>query len=110
MSEYGSLPPELEPVANHILFQFEDEIDKSRRSTFKEKTDWGFEMQGSVEETTTLGRWAYIIGLGPDVDEGFSIGQKILIEKLMWTKTVDYNGLKFARTDDTQVIAVQETE
>ncbi len=110
MSEIDILPPELEPVANHILFQFEDEIDKSRRSTFKEKTDWGFELKGSVDETLEHGRWARIIGLGPDVDEDFFVGQKILIEKLMWTKTVDYNGLKFARTDDTQVIAVEESE
>lgn len=104
------LPPELEPVANHILFQFEDEIDRNRRSTFKETTDWGFEMKGSVEETTSYGRWAIIIGLGPEVMEDLRIGQKILIEKLMWTKTVDYNGLKFARTDDSHVIAVEESE
>lgn len=110
MTEAPILPPELEPVANHVLFQFEHEIDAGRRGTFREKTDWGFDLGTSVQETTSKSRWAVIIGLGPDADEELFVGQKVLLEKLMWTRTVDYNGLKFARTDDTHVLAVQESE
>lgn len=102
-------PSELEPIDNHILFQFDDELDKDRRNTFKEATDWGFVIRGSIQETTRLGRWGRIVALGPEaVEDGFDVNQRILIAPLAWTRVVEYKGITFARTDSNQILAVDE--
>lgn len=104
-------PSELEPIDNHILFQFDDELDKDRRNTFKEITDWGFTIRGSIEETTRLGRWGRIVALGPEaISDGFSIGQRVLIAPLAWTRVVEYKDVTFARTDSNQILVVDERE
>ena len=103
-----ALPSELEPIADHILFQFQEEIDKGRNFTFKNKTDWGFELPAVIDDTTKKPRWVVIIGLGPDVPDEFHIGQRVLLDALKWTRQVDYKGLQFARTDPAQVLAVDD--
>lgn len=102
------LPSELEPVANHILFQFEDETDLARKGSFKKQTDWGFELPTQLDDTTKSPRWVVIIGLGPDVSEEFHVGQKVLVDALKWTRVVDYKGVRFARTDPDQILAVDD--
>ena len=104
-----TLPSELEPVANHILFQFEDEIDLARKGAFKSKTNWGFQLNSQLDDTTKSPRWVVILGIGPDVpEEEFHVGQKVLVDALKWTRVVDYKGLRFARTDPDQVLAVDD--
>lgn len=104
----AALPPDLLPVANHVLFQFNDEIDKSRNSSFKEKTKWGFELAASYTDSSKKPRWVTIIGLGPDAAEEFHVGQVVLVDALKWTRVVEYNGVEFARTDDKNIIAVDD--
>ena len=103
-----SIPSELQPIADHILFQFLEETEKHGHNLFKEKTGWGFQMKSSHEDTTKTPRWVEIIGLGPDVPEEFHIGQTVLVAPLMWTRQVDYKGLQFARTDPDQILAVDD--
>ena len=102
------LPAELQPVANHVLFQFVDEIDKNNRSAFKEKTSWGFQVPSSHTDSSKNARWVTIIGLGPDASDDFHIGQMVLVDALKWTRVVEYNGVEFARTDDKNIIAVDD--
>jgi hypothetical protein len=97
---------DLEPIANHVLFEFLDDFFAS--GTFKKKTDWGFELAGTHEDTTQSPRWGKIIGLGPDVSDEFHIGQEVLIAPLRWTRRVEYKGLTFARTDPDNIIAVAD--
>jgi hypothetical protein len=104
----SELVAELEPIADHILFQFLDETEKGGHNLFKNKTDWGFELVSTHEDTTKIPRWAKIIGLGPDVPEYHHVGQVVLIEALRWTRQVDYKGLEFARTDPDQILAVDD--
>lgn len=104
-----TLLSELDPIANHILFQFEDETDAARKGAFKNKTNWGFELPTHLDDTTKVPRWVVIIGLGPDVSkDDFHVGQKVLVDALKWTRVVDYKGLRFARTDPLQVLAVDD--
>jgi len=103
-----TLPSELEPIANHVLFQFQDDVDAAQRGVFKNKTKWGFELPSRIDETTKLPRWVTIIGLGPDVSEELHVGQKVLVDALKWTRIVDYKGLRFARTDPEQILAVDD--
>ncbi len=102
------LPSELEPIANHILFQFQEEIDRRRNSAFKNKTDWGFELPSVIDDTTQKPRWVIIIGIGPEVSDEFHIGQRVLLDALKWTRQVDYKGLQFARTDPDNILAVDD--
>lgn len=102
------LPKDLQPIANHILFQFNDEIDKNRRFSFKEKTNWGFEIRGDHETASKMARWVTIIGMGPDVSDEFHVGQVVLVDALKWTKLVEYDGVEFARTDETHILAVDD--
>ena len=102
------LPSELEPIANHILFQFQEEIDRGRNSTFRNKTNWGFELPTQVDDTTKKPRWVIIIGLGPEVSDEFHVGQRVLLDALKWTRQVEYKGLQFARTDPAHILAVDD--
>ena len=103
-----TLPDELEPIADHILFCFFEETENHGHRFFKNKTDWGFEVFSSPDDTTKTPRWVEIIGLGPDVPEEFHVGQRVLVEPLKWTRQVEYKGLQFARTDPDQIIAVDD--
>ena len=103
-----SLPKELEPVSNHILFQFADETNKSDKGSFKRVTDWGFEMGATIDDTTKTPRWVEILGIGPDVSDEFHVGQIVLVDALKWTPQVEYEGVQFARTDDSNILAIDE--
>lgn len=102
------LPQELEPVSDHILFQFIEETERSQKGAFRNKTTWGFELAMSYDDTTKTPRWVEIIGLGPDVPKDFHVGQVVLVAPLRWTQQVEYNGVKFARTDDKNILAVDD--
>jgi len=104
----NTLPEELEPIANHILFQFVEETFKSQKGAFQNKTDWGFEVKVNIDDTTKSPRWVKIIGLGPDVKD-LHIGQVVLVEPLKWTRQSEYKGIEFARTDDRYILAIDET-
>ncbi len=103
-----SLPQELEPVSNHILFQFMDETNRSDKGAFKNKTEWGFQLASTIDDTTKTPRWVEIIGTGPDVSDEFHVGQVVLVDALKWTPQVEYEGVKFARTDDRNILAVDD--
>lgn len=101
-----TLPSDLEPIADHILFQFLDDIHSG--GLFKNKTDWGFEMVASTDDTSQTPRWAKIIGMGPDVPDYHHVGQHVLIKPLSWTRRVNHGGIEFARTDPDQILAVDD--
>lgn len=102
------LPTELEPISNHILFQFLDETNAGDKGAFVEQTDWGFHLGSSLDDTTKAPRWVEIIALGPEAPDYFHVGQIVLVEPLQWTRQVEYDGVTFARTDADQIIAVDD--
>lgn len=109
MYNYDPLPEELEIIDNHIVFQFVEEVDRNRKGAFKEITDWGFELGTSIEDTTKKSRWVIVIGVGPEAaEEGFAPGDKVLVQNLMWTRVVEYKGIRFARTDTKHILAIEE--
>ncbi len=96
---------DLEPISNHVLFQFIEESGHGENRLFKSKTDWGFDLGSSHKDTTKEPRWVKIIGLGPEVPDEFHVDQVVLIEPLRWTRQVEYKGVQFARTDPNQILA-----
>lgn len=103
----------ISPIRNHILFQFEDEYIRSGQAGgahFKDKTDWGFELgtMDSYDRSSKAPRWGRIIAVGHEVCDEIQPGMRVLIEALMWTNAVEFEGDVYWRTDSDQVLAIDE--
>ena len=103
----------IEPIRNHILFQFEDDhiqAGAQGKSHFREKTKWGFEIgfTSAYDSTAKHPRWGRVLFIGKDVINDIKPGMLILIDSLKWTAGVNFNGGKVWRTDDKQVLAVNK--
>lgn len=97
----------LEALHNHIIFTFNDDSAKHMGITqFQEKTEWGFEFVTS-EDSTSKARWGVVHAIGPKVTD-VKIGDNILISPLKWTTEFEIDGVKYSRTDEDQVLAVEE--
>lgn len=102
----------IKAIRNHIVFQFEDSIVRKssfgkERKQFGEKTDWGFEMS-DYDDGTKAPRWGIVVSIGHEVTSDVQIGDKILIDALKWTESVQLNGESYWRTDDSCVLAIDE--
>ncbi len=93
----------LTPLFDSILFIFVDDL---RKGFFQEKTDWGFELQASPDNSTKSGRWGKVVAVGPDVSDDVDSGTFIFVEPLMWTKGIKHDGVEVWKTDVTKVLAV----
>lgn len=99
---------QLKPLHNSIIFQFLDDVVIRRGVTqFQEKTNWGFQIS-SYDESCKKPRWGVVLAVGPTVDKSITVGTKILIEALKWTESHEHEGIKFWRTNDEQVMAIDE--
>lgn len=94
----------LKPLNSDILFVFIDELINGK---FVETHD-RFYIPQSEESTVKRPRWGKVIALGPKVDKEIILGSKILIENLMWTRGLDYQGIKIWKTDDSKVLGIEE--
>ncbi len=104
--------PSLRAIRNHVIFQFEDDVvrksDTGRdRSQFSETTDWGFEIS-NYDEGAKHPRWGIVTAIGPDVIEEVKVGGRVLIEALRWTDPVTFNSEKYWRTNDSEIMGIDE--
>lgn len=96
-------------LRNGIVFQFEEKVTKSKKSTFEEATDWGFQLNNDFDESAKKSRWGIIVAAGDEViDEGLVPGARILIEALAWTNGFDVDGETYWKTDESKVLAIDE--
>jgi co-chaperonin GroES (HSP10) len=91
------------PLRNKFYFQFED---GATRLGFQEKTAAGVILPVS-QETAKNSRWGIVTAIGKDVKE-FAVGDKVLIESMMWTNVINYSSERFWMSDEDKVIAVLE--
>lgn len=84
---------DIKPIGKNIAFQFLHGIGFSSGTfTAKSQTAWGFEYKVSTANTVQPPRWAKVIAVGPDVNEGIpddqriEVGKYILIDPMMWTE------------------------
>lgn len=108
MSETTNVFDDIEVLEGFILFQFEDEIDRGNHNAFLETTKSGIILRSNIDESVNLARWGVVVAIGPKVDNDITIGTKILIDALKWTKVSTFNGEKFARTENDHVLAIAE--
>ena len=100
----------LRPLHKHILFQFVDDCARTihNQRHFREQTDWGFEIQGqeAFDISMKTARWGTVVAVGDEVTE-ISPGDEILIEPLMWSNGISFEGETIWQTDITKVLATR---
>jgi co-chaperonin GroES (HSP10) len=93
----------LRPLGNSIMFRFLDHTGGAK-GAFTETHKSGIIIP-TTNSTQRSARWGEVVSVGDKVD-GVSVGDFILIEPLMWSFGVSFNGEKIWKTDDTKVLAV----
>lgn len=101
-------------IRNHIIFKFERERVRAADGTrmqFKEETNWGFDL-GKADQgfdvATKEAQWGIVTSTGHKVRE-IKSGDRVLIEPLKWTIGIDVDGNTYWRTDESCILAVDET-
>lgn len=91
-------------IHNDILFQFKDRVNS--KGQFEEGQSYGgIILNANHSDSAKKPRWVKIVSLGPDVnDELRTSGIELLVEHLMWTPGVKYEGQSYWKTDDTKVL------
>ncbi len=108
MTETINTFDDIEVLQGFILFQFEDEIDTANRGAFRKTTESGIILRSNVDESMKTSRFGVVVAVGPDVDDDITVGARILIDALKWTRVSTFHGEKFARTDNDHVLAIAE--
>lgn len=94
----------LRAIRNHIIFEFLDGLDS--KNQFTQTTESGIQIAGHFDASAKEPRWAKVLAVGPEVSEELTeAGCEVLIDNLRWTEGVVFEGQKFWRTDDKQVLA-----
>lgn len=99
---------DVDVLKEFIVFQFEDEVDSGNRNTFKETSQGGIILKSSFDDGTKKPRWGKVIALGPEVMDDIKIGSRVLVAPMMWTKISTYKGERFARTQESHILAIEE--
>jgi co-chaperonin GroES (HSP10) len=95
----------LNPIHKDVVFQFEEGVSAS--GTFKEKTDWGFEIKEDATQGGDSHRIVNVIATGPEC-VNVQAGMKVVVEALMWTNQFDVNGSQYWKTDESKIIAIMD--
>jgi co-chaperonin GroES (HSP10) len=92
----------VEAIANHIIFQFVDEIVGGQ---FRTTSESGIIVElGNHESSSGRGRWGKVLSKGPRVSDQVKEGEYVFIEKLMWTAHVTLNKEKLWMTTEEKVL------
>ena len=92
----------LRALQNGILFQFLDEVGTT---TFNNKTDSGI-IYKSFDHDTKTPRWAKVVSVG-DMVKYIKVDDEILIAPLRWTDGIEYDGQKYWKTIEEEVLLVR---
>lgn len=85
---------------NTILFQFEDATNNKGEFESSHSSIW---LKASFDESAKRPRWGIVTSAGPDCDD-VQPGDRILIPALRWNIGVPFNGQKYWKTDDKQIV------
>lgn len=89
---------------NKVVFKFVEDI---ANGAFKNKTDWGFQLKQDPAGDIKKPRWGLVEKIGPDVTL-VKEGEYVLIEPLMWTLKLIYEGDEFWYTNEEKILAHSE--
>lgn len=94
----------IKALHDSIIFSFEDAISNGR---FMEKTASGLYLGFVKEDSASAPRYGRVAAVGPRVVE-VKVGQRVLIEALMWSDAFVVNGVKYWKTAEEKVMAIDE--
>ena len=99
----------LRALRNGIVFQFE-EATTNNKGQFRETTKSGIYLGSNFDESAKKARWGIVNFVGNEViDEGIVPGVRILVDALKWTKGFVVEDEKFWKTDEDNVLAVDDS-
>lgn len=96
----------IKALGQGIIFRFEDSITGGK---FDQVTTAGIVVVNDLKDTLERPRWGVVTSVGRDVrEEDVKVGQRILVESLKWTESVQHEGSKYWRTNLENVLAVED--
>lgn len=95
----------LKALNDRIIFKF---VQETVGGKFVEKTKSNFVIIEGADKQLKAPRWGIAYKVGKDVSEDIKEGTYILIENLMWTEHVVFEGEKMWTTAEEKVIAVSD--
>jgi hypothetical protein len=97
----------LKPLSNYFLFKF---VNTTRAGKFVERNSGQIILTNkNIDQQGKYARFGEVTAVGKDVKD-FTIGDIVLIEPLMWTQEIVYNGESIWKSDDTKVLGIAEAE
>jgi hypothetical protein len=95
-------------ITDGIIFRFEEQIKTGMQSgTFKEQTEWGFDLGANFDSTSKKSRWCIVVSNGPDIkDPDIKPGARIFVEALKWTNVFYHNNIQYWKTDESCVMLI----
>lgn len=94
----------IQALRDTIIFSF---VDRVYHGTFVENTASGLYLGFVKEDSAKAPRFGIVKAIGPLVKE-VNVGDKILIEALMWTDAYTIDGVKYWNTESSKVMAISE--
>lgn len=91
---------------NNILFRFLDPVN-SKGEFVRQDTSFGLALLPGFDNSAKQPRWCEVLSVGPEVKD-VAIGDWILLPALRWTERVEYEGSKFWKTNEEQVVVVRK--
>ena len=95
----------LKAINDRIIFKF---VQDTTGNMFHEKTKSGFIIIEKADKQLKTARWCQVYKIGKEVSEEIYPGLYILVENLMWTQHLLFEGEKFWTTTEEKVLAVSD--
>lgn len=100
-------PSELGAINNQIIFNF---VEDTTHGHFNSKSAGGILMVEHGHHQVDYSRWGRVLGVGPDAQDEFAVGDLVLIENLRWTSEFIVNDVSYWITTDTEILAKWDDE
>jgi co-chaperonin GroES (HSP10) len=95
----------LTTTKNNIIFRFLDPVN-TKGEFVRAKTSFGLEFLSGFENSAKQPRWVTVLAIGPEV-KYVNVGDIILLPALRWTERVEFEGERFWKTNESEVVAVK---
>lgn len=100
----------IKALGNKIVFQFVERVNNSGQFE-RQQSSGGIVLVTNFDDSAKSPRWGKIVSVGPKVSAEFSQPNiEILIAPLRWTEACQYQGEKYWKTDETQILGYRIVE
>jgi co-chaperonin GroES (HSP10) len=96
----------LRALNNDIVFQFIDDVNTKGRF-IEGMSSSGIILGSSDDDSARRPRWAKVVAIGPKCTS-VEIGNEILIPALRWTLGATFEGAKYWKTRDNELVAKRD--